>query len=91
MKEKKIIDVKEAYSFAIKYFRELVGDYECILEEVEMSSNSQYWLVTLSYYVERPRSGSPANIKVVKKSAKKFGIDSHNGTFFSMKNASLYD
>lgn len=84
-----MIKVKDAYSFAVQHLRELIGDYECDLEEIELSPNYKYWIVTLSYYEEKPKTDSLAQIKVLKKIAKTITINSKDGSFFSMKVAKL--
>lgn len=84
-----MINVKDAYSNAVQYFRELVGDYECDLEEIELSPNYKYWIVTLSYYEKKPKTDSMASIKVLKKLAKTIAVNSEDGSFFSMKIARL--
>lgn len=85
-----MINVKDAYSYAVKYFTELVGDHECGLEEIELSPNSRYWIVTLSYYDKEPKTDIVASILVLKKLAKSITVDSEDGSFFSMKIAKLW-
>ena len=80
-----MINVKEAYAFAVKYFKELVGDYECELEEIELSGNYKFWIVTLSYYEKKPAESMADLIKVLKKLAKAITVNSNDGSFFSMK------
>jgi len=89
LRREKMIEVKGAYSNAVQYFKELVGDFECDLEEIELSPNYKYWRVTLSYYEKKPSTDSMAPILVLKKSAKTITVDSEDGTFFSMKIARL--
>ena len=52
------IDVKKAVAIALQYFRELVqGQYADLeLEEVELSEDGKFWLVTLGF--TRLMSGS---------------------------------
>jgi hypothetical protein len=80
-----MINAKDAYSKAAQYFKELVGDYECELEEIELSSNYKFWMVTLSYYEKKSSSDSINLLKVLKKLAKTITINSEDGSFFSMK------
>jgi hypothetical protein len=74
-----MIDVKEAADLARKYFLSLHegrGVYQLALEEVELSNDERYWLITLSY------SDNPilAGVKY-----KTFKIDAESGRVFSMK------
>ncbi len=85
-----MIYAKNAYEFALRHLKELVGDYECDLEEIELSPDGKLWIVTLSYYEKKPQVDSLGSVKVLKKFAKKFRVSSENGSFSSMKNASLY-
>ena len=80
-----MIDVKTACSFAVKYLIELVGDHECSLEEIELSPNSRYWMVTLSYYAKKPKTDIPSTIQVLQKFVKTILVDSEDCSFFSMK------
>ena len=84
-----MIDAKHAYSHALEHFKDLVGDYECDLEEIELSDNAKFWIVTFSYYEKKPRTDTTSSIKILKKFAKTISIFSANGSFFSMKNAKL--
>ena len=85
-----MIYAKNAYEFALKHLKELVGDYECDLEEIELSPNGKLWIVTLSYFEKKPQIGTIGTIKVLKKIAKTIKVSSENGSFSSMKNASIY-
>jgi len=85
-----MINAKEAYSFALNYLKELVGEYECDLEEIEITPNFKYWIVTLSYYEKKPKTDTPASINVLKKFSKTITVNSEDGGFFSLKNAKLY-
>jgi len=85
-----MINVKEAYANALKHLKELVGDYECDLEEIELSLDSKLWIVTLSYYEKKPQIDSTGLVKVLKKFAKTIRVSSEDGSFFSMKNARIY-
>jgi hypothetical protein len=85
-----MINAKEAYSFATQHIKELVGDYECDLEEIEITPNFKYWIVTLSYYVKKPKTEVQTPIKVIRKISKTITVNSEDGGFYSMKNAKLY-
>lgn len=87
--EEKIITPKEAYAFAVKYFKELVGDFETTLEEIERfeSLNTKNWYVTISYLDKGARDESVMGVKVAKRRFKKFVIDAHTGEFRAMRNA----
>lgn len=84
-----MINVKEAYSFALGHLKELVGDYECDLEEIEITPNYKYWIVTLSYYEKKPKTDTTVSVNVLKKFTKTIKVNSGNGDFYSMKNAKL--
>jgi len=85
-----MINAKEAYSFALQHLTELVGEYECNLEELEITPNFKYWVVTLSYYEKKPKTGTPSTINVLQKISKTITVNSQDGGFFSLKNAKLY-
>jgi len=84
-----MINAKTAYSYALKYFKELIGDFECDLEEIELSTNFKYWIVTFSYYERKPSTDSTPTVKVVKNLAKTITVNSEDGSFFRMKIARL--
>ena len=80
---------KNAYEYALGYLKELVGDFECDLEEIELTPNGKFWIVTLSYYEKKPQINTSGVVKVLKKFAKTITVSSENGSFLSMKNARL--
>jgi len=70
------MDVKEAGVLAERYLTKLLGNVGSItLEEVELSENERYWLITLSY----------REMAVGRKEYKIFKIDSASGKVISMK------
>jgi len=84
IEEKKMIVVKDAISKAISYFRNLCPEYKSItLEEVELSEDEKYWLITLGgsevidFVNMRP--------SLTSKEYKIFKIEYDTGKFISMK------
>lgn len=84
-----MIYAKSAYEYALRHLMDLVGDYECDLEEIELSPNGKFWIVTLSYYEKKPQIDTSGIVKVLKKFAKTITVSSEKGSFISMKNARL--
>ena len=87
-----MLDVKEAAHRASEYFAGLYADQAVSnmqLEEVELTDDGEYWLITLSYPVIPPsdRPGLPpilANLALQRK-YKVFKIDAKTGEVKSMK------
>jgi hypothetical protein len=80
-----MIQVKEATEKAKEHLRAFFPEAERIqLEEVELSADKVYWLVTLSY---EGLSSSVASSMLVGKSLlyKVFKLDAKNGEVISMK------
>lgn len=49
-----MVEVKEAAKKAVEFFESLVTDYTALrIEEVSLSEDEQYWLITLGF--EEPR------------------------------------
>jgi len=83
-----MLDVKEAAQRASAYFSGLYADQgvsNVQLEEVELTDDGQYWLITLSYPVGL-LSQAPANFLVnSNRKYKVFKIDAKTGEVKSMK------
>lgn len=87
-----MLDVKEAAQRASEYFAGLYADQgvsNVQLEEVELTDDGQYWLITLSYPVvpaaDRPvMPVMPFNF-ALKRKFKVFKIDAKTGEVKSMK------
>ena len=80
-----MLDVKEAAQRASEYFAGLFADQgvsNVQLEEVELTEDGGYWLITLSYPLIP--SILPVNI-VSKRNYKVFKIDAKTGEVKSMK------
>jgi hypothetical protein len=80
-----MIQVKEATEKAKEHLRAFFPEAERVqLEEVELSADKVYWLVTLSY---EGLSSSVASSMLVGKSLlyKVFKLDAKNGEVVSMK------
>jgi hypothetical protein len=80
-----MLDVKEAAQRASEYFGRLYADQgvsNVQLEEVELTADEQYWLITLSY-PEVPLNMVP--VLNFKKKYKVFKIDAKTGEVKSMK------
>jgi hypothetical protein len=81
-----MISVREAAEAAYTYFNELYkgGHSNLALEEVELSGDEKYWLITLGYnpptsgFAELTGGGSKREYKLLK-------IDSVSGKVISMK------
>ena len=79
-----MLDVKEAARKAAEYFTALYSDNapaHVRLEEVELTDDGQYWLITLSY----PRSGLSQIIGDGPREYKLFKIRADTGEVKSMK------
>lgn len=78
-----MIDVKEAAEKATDYLMTLIpeaGKSNVQLEEVELTDDDKYWLITLSYPLTNPL----LNV-ALKRDYKLFKVDSENGQVRSMK------
>ncbi|HEX8691400.1 MAG TPA: hypothetical protein VF746_03070 [Longimicrobium sp.] len=80
-----MIDVKQAVGAAMKYARDIIGpDQAPTLEEVEMTPDERYWLITLGF---DPRL-SPFEVlggTRPQRDYKIFRIDAETGKVLSMK------
>jgi hypothetical protein len=79
-----MLDVKEAAQRASEYFSALYQNQQVEniqLEEVEITDDDQYWLITLSF----PVKSDLANVFTFKRQYKIFKIDSKTGEVKSMK------
>ena len=84
-----MLDVKEAAQRASEYFAGLYakeGVENVQLEEVELTDDGEYWLITLSYPMVPPSDMAivPFNL-AFKRKYKVFKIDSKTGEVKSMK------
>lgn len=80
-----MLDVKEAAQKASEYFAGLYSDQKLPnvqLEEVELSEDDKYWLITLSYPVPPELAALNFNYK---RKYKVFKIDRDTGQVLSMK------
>jgi hypothetical protein len=80
--ELEMLDVKEAAQRASEYFANLYADRDVSniqLEEVELSDDGKYWLITLSY------PDHAAFLTSFKRKYKVFTIDAATGEVKSMK------
>jgi hypothetical protein len=93
-----MVDVKEAAQRAADYFAKIYSDKpysDVLLEEVELSEDEKYWLITLSYAYELPTVSlvSPMNpfakLKDGPRRYKLFKIDAATGNVKAMKIRSL--
>ena len=88
-----MIEVKEAVATAISHLGALYPDTpldEMMLEEVELSSDSQHWLVTIGF--DRPKKYTGAGISFLpfpvaatERVYKTITISSDQGQFVSMR------
>ena len=82
-----MLDVKEAAQRASEYFAGLYSDQgvsNVQLEEVELTDDGQYWLITLSYPVVPPNQ-APLSFMINNRKYKVFKIDAKTGEVKSMK------
>jgi hypothetical protein len=85
-----VIDVKTAVSKALEFMKTLFEERKLInlmLEEVELSEDNGYWLVTFGFDVPEP-SGSPIGAIVglsYRRVFKIFKVDAESGETNSMK------
>jgi hypothetical protein len=84
-----MIDVKEAVSRAVAeaknlYAGQILSDIQ--LEEVEITEDEKFWLITLGFYIADPSlSPNLAAALAPKREYKVFKIDRMNGNFVSMR------
>jgi hypothetical protein len=93
-----MVDVKEAAKRAADYFSNIYSDKpysDLLLEEVELSEDGRYWLITLSYASELSTIRVPSALdpfpKVINgpRKYKLFKIDAATGNVKAMKIRSL--
>ena len=78
-----MITVKEAQDVAVKYLRDLYPKIrDVVLEEIELTEDERYWLITLSY---RRLDVSIALGILPPKQYKVFKINAAKGQVVSMK------
>ncbi len=80
-----MVDVKYATQNAFKYLKELQeGDIQGILlEEVEITEDEKFWLITLSFL--DPEQRVPEILNIPRRKYKIFKINSTTGQVVSMK------
>ena len=81
MKEKQKISVKEAFQYAYKYFKNLVGGSYISIEEAEMDETGEHWLITIGFDTDVPAG----TLVYGKRAFKIFKIDAYTGQVISMK------
>jgi hypothetical protein len=89
-----MIDVKEAAKRAAEYFANLYdhSTYSDLqLEEVELTEDEKYWLITLSYALSQGSTGSLNKVAEIlnmptsgQRKYKQFKIDAENGKVHAM-------
>jgi hypothetical protein len=86
--EKPRISVVQAAAAAQTYFQKLFGVARSSLEEVELSEDGKYWMITLGHEVPRPPAGAfalPPEIFPPQTKFKIFKVDAQTGEVLSMK------
>ena len=73
-----MISAKQAAQKAAVYLQEIKSVYDVSLEEIELSDNERYWLVTLSYSSNSLLSSNQEPWKI-------FKVDAETGKVLSMK------
>ncbi|MEM9538620.1 MAG: hypothetical protein AAGA60_03815 [Cyanobacteria bacterium P01_E01_bin.42] len=99
VEEKTLIDVRDAVAAATKYFqevRERIGNLKDLrLEEIELSDDEKFWLITLGFEIVPQNSPIPDIVrdplfpKIERKESEReykiFKIDAKTGEVKSMK------
>lgn len=83
-----MLEVKEAVKIATDYIQSLFSERqipELRLEEVEMSQDSQFWEVTLSFVTREPTAYLSLGDAARNREYKVFRINAENGQVQSMK------
>jgi len=84
------ISVADAASAAKEYFRTLFQNVHSFsLEEVELSEDGQYWMITLGYEVPKELLETNSLFLPPKTKFKVFKVDAQSGQVLSMKIRSL--
>ena|SRR6266536_5490569 len=81
------IDARSAANAAATYFQQLYSNLTSFsLEEVELSEDENYWLITLSFEVPTKTSGGvPLLLQPPKTKFKVFKVDARTGEVVSMR------
>ena len=74
-----MIDVKTAVKVAADYLSSLVSAYNTRLEEVELTEDGDYWLITLSYDTK------PSPLPFELRSYKQLKLNRQTGDVLAMK------
>lgn len=80
------IDAREAANAALQYFKQLFSAAEIessSLEEVELSEDGKFWLITLGYE-SHPKSGIAAAFGPPKSKFKRFKVEAETGKVVAM-------
>ncbi len=87
-----MVDVKEAVNQTLEYFRDLYqGSYSNLaLEEVELSEDEDYWLITLGFTPPTTGIGALAGVSL-KRDYKIFRVNAESGKVLSMKIRTIND
>jgi hypothetical protein len=82
-----MIDVKEAAKVAVEYLQSLpnMPAVAVRLEEVILTDNEQFWLITLSFMDDAEPRGIAAIANAPERLYKAFNIDAESGQVRSMK------
>ena len=85
-----LVDARQATKAAFDYFEMLFSNKiwysEPGLEEIEMTKDGQFWLVTLGYDAPRPQLPHlPEFLQVPMRKLKVFKVDAATGRVLSMK------
>ena len=84
-----MLSIKEATAKAVEYFKEMPGhSYHAnstIVEEVELTDDEKFWIITLGYPVETAKNITDILNPQVKKEYKTFKIYTDSGKLKSIK------
>lgn len=81
------VTAKQAAQAAAKYLNDVCAPppiENVLLEEIELSEDERYWLVTLSFR-QYPSSGLPQILETAENKLRLFKIDTRSGKVVSMK------
>jgi hypothetical protein len=86
VEENKKLDAKEATKKAAEYLHDIkhIGLDNISIEEIEMTEDKKYWLITLGY-VQYTRISIFGPTPIEKKIYKIFKVDANTGEIISMK------
>ncbi len=82
------LSAKEASLIILEYFKINVGNYDMAIEDIELSSNLDEWIIKVGYYEVNSelKSTNYINKKDLKRFYKIFGVDITSGKVIDRSN-----